>query len=156
MRSRHAPAALLLLLLAACAATSTAPPVATTRTMAAPVGQVRDRLEAAIRDLGLTPQPTQSGIEALTRGGAARDWAGCKRVLISYYQDRGARSTWVDPGAREARVTVSLATEGDGTRVSVDPEFSATYRDPFRNTPVQLRCPSTGVLEGRLLAAAGS
>ena len=53
MRSRHAPAALLLL--AACATTSTAPPVPTTRTVAAPVGQVRDRLEAAIRDLGLTP-----------------------------------------------------------------------------------------------------
>ena len=65
------------------------------------------------------------------------------------------RSAWVEPGAREAGVAVSLAPEGDGTRVSVNPEFSATYRDPFRNTPVQLRCPSTGVLEGRLLAAAG-
>jgi hypothetical protein len=64
-------------------------------------------------------------------------------------------SAWVDPGAREARVTVSLAPEGDGTRVSVDPEFSATYRDPFRNTPVQLHCPSTGALEGQLLAAVG-
>jgi len=153
MRSRYAPAAFLLL--TACAATSTAPPVATTRTLAAPVGQVRDRLEAAIRDLGLTSRPTQSGIEAFTRGGAARDWAGCERALISYSQDRGMRSAWVEPGAREARVAVSLAPEGDGTRVSVNPEFSATYRDPFRNTPVQLRCPSTGVLEGRLLAAAG-
>src|SRR4051794_16472559 len=153
MRSCHAPAALLLL--AACVTTSTAPPVPTTRTVAAPVGQVRDRLEAAIRDLGLMARPTRSGIEAFTRGGTSQDWAGCKRALISYYQDRGARSTWVDPGTREARVTVSLATEGDGTRVSVDPEFLATYRDPFRNTPVQLRCPSTGVLEGPLLAAAG-
>ena len=153
MRSRYAPAAFLLL--AACAAASTAPPVATTRTVAAPVGQVRDRLEAAIRDLGLTSRPTRSGIEAFTRGGASQDWAGCERALISYSQDRGMRSAWVEPGAREARVAVSLAPEGDGTRVSVDPEFSATYRDPFRNTPVQLRCPSTGVLEGRLLAAAG-
>ena len=57
MRSRHVST--VFLLLAACSTTSTAPPVPTTRTVAAPVGQVRDRLEAAIRDLGLTARPAR-------------------------------------------------------------------------------------------------
>jgi hypothetical protein len=154
MRFRYAPAALLLL--AACATTPAAPPVPTTRTVTAPVGQVRDRVEAAIRQLGLTPEPTGNGVQAATRGGASQDWADCRPTLIEYHQDPVPRSAWVDPGAREATVTVSLAPEGSGTRVSVNPEFSATYRDPFRNTPVQRPCASTGALEGRLLAAAGS
>ena len=152
MRLPYAPAALVLL--AACAGTP-ASQVPTSRTVAAPVGQVRDRVAAAIRDLGLTAQPTSSGVKAVVEGGAAQDWAGCQPQLIYYRQDSPPRSAWVNPDAREAVVTVSLAPEGSGTRVSVDPRFTATSTDRFRNTPVQRPCTSTGALESRLLAAAG-
>jgi hypothetical protein len=152
MRSCRAPA--VLLLLAACATTS-APPVPTTRTVAAPEGQVRDRIAAALRDLGLPPEPTRSGVQAVARGSASRDWADCRLALISSYQDDAPRHQWESPGARQARIEVSLAPAGSGTRVSVEPRFSATYRDPFRNLPVERGCASTGALERRLLDAAG-
>ena len=147
MRGRYAPAALLLL--AACATTPTAPPVPTTRTVAAPVDQVRQKVVTAIRDLGLTPETTPTGIEATARGSASPDWADCRRVLISYNQDEGPpRSSWQSPQARQARVAVTLTPEGQGTQVSVRPQFSATYRDPYRNFPVEHGCASTGVADG--------
>ena len=154
MRGRYAPAALLLL--AACATTPTAPPVPATRTVAAPVDQVRQKVVTAIRDLGLTPETTPTGIEATARGSASPDWADCRRVLISYNQDEGPpRSSWQSPQARQARIAVSVTPEGQGTRVSVSPQFSATYRDPYRNWPVERGCASTGALESRLLNAVG-
>ena len=154
MRGRYAPAALLLL--AACATAPAATPIPTTRTVAAPVDQVRQRVVTAIRDLGFTPETTPTGVEAVARGSASPDWADCRRVLISYNQDDGPpRSSWQSPQARQARIAVSVTPEGQGTRVNVSPQFSATYRDPFRNTPVQRGCASTGVLESRLLGAAG-
>ena len=151
MHARYAPA--LLLLLAACA-TAQAPQAPTSRTVVAPVSQVRDRVAAAIRDLGLSPQPTPTGVQAVAEGGAPQDWASCQPQLVYDRQSSPPRSTWVSPDAREAAVTVSLASEGQGTRVSVDPTFTATYLNPYRNTPVQHPCTSTGTLESRLLAAA--
>lgn len=151
MRPVYAPA--VLLLLAACA-TTPAPQVTTSRTVAAPADAVRDRIAAAIRDLGLSPQPTPTGVQAVVEGGAPQDWASCRPRLIYDRQISPPRSAWVNPGAREAAVAVSLAPEGSGTRVTVDPKFSATYVDPYRNTPVQRGCTSTGALESRLLDAA--
>ena len=154
MRGRYAPAALLLL--AACATAPAATPIPTTRTVAAPVDQVRQRVVTAIRDLGFTPETTPTGVEAVARGSASPDWADCRRVLISYDQDDGPpRSSWQSPQARQARIAVSVTPDGQGTRVSVDPRFSATYRDPYRNFPVERGCASTGVLESRLLDEVG-
>src|ERR687884_12648 len=101
MRTRYAPA--VLLLLAACA-TTPAPQVPTSRTVAGPVDQVRDRVAAAIRDLGLSPQPTQTGVQAAVEGGAPQEWASCQPQLIYYRQDSPPRSAWVNPDAREATV----------------------------------------------------
>jgi len=154
MRGRYAPAALLLL--AACATVPAAPPVPTTKTVAAPVDQVRQSVVTAVSNLGLAPETTPTGVLATARGSASSDWADCRLTLITWDQDDGPpRSSWQSPQARQARVAVTLAPEGQGTRVSVSPQFSATYRDPYRNFPVEHACASTGVLESRLLAAVG-
>lgn len=154
MRGRYAPAALLLL--AACATAPATPTVPTTRTVAAPVDQVRQKVVTAVRDSGLMPETTPTGVLAVARGSASPDWADCRLALFSWDQDDGPpRSSWQSPQARQARVAVSLTPEGQGTRVSVSPQFSATYSDPYRSLPVEQGCISTGALESRLLGAIG-
>ena len=163
MPPRCTPA--LLLLLAACATKPAAAPAPTTRTVAAPVDQVRDRVAAALRELGLTPEPTRDGLRAVATGEVTEAWADCPPLAVRSYQPplghlrrnrprHDAPSDLVPPGVRQASVSVSLARDASGTRVSLDPAFSATYQDTSMRQPVERGCTSTGVLEGRLLGAA--
>ncbi len=122
-------------------------------TVAAPVEEVRGRLQSELRSMGLGPTVTVSGLSAGSRG-APKAWADCQRLLIHDRTGFTPRSDWADPEGLTADVTVVLRPSASSTEVTVVPRYAASYRDIFRNLPVMGACPSSGVLEQRLLGAA--
>jgi hypothetical protein len=153
---RHAAlSAALATALAACATTPPPPPPPSGATAAAPVGEVRGRVERAMRELGLAPESSPGGLRADFGGGAARPWSDCPRILIDDRTENVVRSDWAEPQAREGQVTIGLSPAGEQrTIVTVSGRFAATYTDRYRNLPVSGRCRSTGELERALLQAA--
>jgi hypothetical protein len=149
-----AAAALATVLLAACATAPPTPPPPSGTTVAAPADEVRDRIERAMRELGLAPEATPGGLRAGFRGGTADRWSACPRLLVEDRTEGFPRSDWASPQAREGAVTVGLSPAGEQTIVTVSGRFEATYTDRFRNLPVSGRCGSTGELERALLGAA--
>ena len=112
-----------------------------------------ERAAASLSRLGFEVGPiTPLSVHAVRRGGADEAWAKCGRVLIVYDQDPQVRRSWVAAQTRAAEATVGVApAAGTGSIVAVDARFSATYLDWYRNTPFRRACPSTGVLEGKVL-----
>ena len=94
-------------------------------------------------------------LHAARHAGADAAWADCSRVLVVYDQDPQVRRSWVAPQTRAAEANVEVSPAADpgkpGTTVAVDARFSASYLDWYRNTPFVRDCPSTGVLERRIL-----
>ena len=59
-------------------------------------------------------------------------------------------------GRRSASLRIDLAPSGSGTAVTVVANFAASYLNPISNYPSERACRSNGVVEARLLDAAGS
>ncbi len=145
----------LLLLAVSCATRPPPPPVPTARTVPGSPAEVRARVEAAARRLGLDVSPEPSGLRAESRSAQA-EWAGCDPILVYDRDSETQRSGWASPGARSATVNVSLAPAAPaGTQVTVAARFAATYTNRYVNLPVIAGCDSAGVIERALLDAAG-
>jgi hypothetical protein len=56
---------------------------------------------------------------------------------------------------RQALVRVGLVPAGDGTRVEVQADFTASYTNPIRAETFTADCRSKGVIEAAALEAAG-
>jgi hypothetical protein len=85
---------------------------------------------------------------------STQGWADCQRLLIHDWTGFTPRSDWADPEGLTADVTIGLRPSAGSTEVTVVPRYAASYRDIFRNLPIMGACPSSGVLEQRLLGAA--
>jgi hypothetical protein len=142
-----------LALLSACASAPPPQPLPSTATVPASLEEVRGRLDRELRSLGLGPTVTSGGLTASSRG-VPGTWADCPRLLIHDRSDFATRSDWAEPEGLTAEVTVRLEPVAGGTAVTVAPRYAASYRDIFRNLPVQGACPSSSTLEQRLLEAA--
>jgi hypothetical protein len=140
----------MVLALAACATRT----IETSRTVPGDPAAVRARLEAELSRLGFRPASSSPGtsLEA-TDGTAAVDWAACPPVLVGA-GDNGARM--VTAGQRRAGVRVDLAPGDGGTAVTVAANFAASYRNPRSGNRFERDCRSKGIVEARLLAAAGA
>lgn len=130
-----------------------APPIETSRAISADPAQVRRQVEAELTALGFTRVGTQpEGIEA--RAAAAPPaWAACPPALVGDGDDRRRMAT---PDRRQAVVRIAIAPGTSGTRITVAASFTAAYRNPFSGYGSERACRSRGVVEARLLAAAGS
>lgn len=144
------------LLLAACA--PTAPPrgpSAASATVPAPAPEVRDRLEAELRQAGLEiVASTDGSIRAERRSAVPAAWFSCRRILVSDTQSDFNRQDWASPRGARMVVNVGLSPLGGQTSTTVVAEVLGLYRDRYRNLPFERPCASTGALEQQLLAAA--
>lgn len=147
----------LLLAAASCATMPPRPPIPTTRTVAGPPAEVRARVEAAMRGLGLSPEATGPTAFRAESRAARAEWAECDAILTYDFEGDGGsrRSGWAYPGARGAVVTAAFDPAEGGTRVDVSTRFAATYTNRFVNLPTTAACESNGVVEAALLGAAG-
>ena len=106
-------------------------------------------------DLGFTAIVNEG--KAIT-GRAVRapsDWAACSPALVGRGGGEHSSRRFVSVGSRQASVQVAFMSEGNSTKVDVKAAFSATYRNPERGGSFDRPCRSKGILEARLLEAAG-
>ncbi len=155
MRCAPGPVSLLALamLIGACVGAPAPEPPPASRTVPLASEGVRAAIASELRRLGfvVATEMTISG-----RSDAADPaWAACRDALVGDRMGDSRRVTWASPGARSAAVEVATGTTHAGTTVSVSARHAARYVDPFLALPFTRSCPSTGVLERRLLEAAG-
>jgi hypothetical protein len=148
-RARSLKVMAALLGLAACVA---GPPVPSDREVAGDPAEIRRRIEAELARLGLAPAAGGAGVLEAHRTGAPAAWAGCAPVLLGDGDDRYRMAT---ADTRAATVRVTLAPAPAGTRAAVAVRATGSYRNPFTTYRVDRPCSSTGLVESRLLAAAG-
>lgn len=147
MRSRLTVVAVLCL--AACAA-----PVETRRAVPGDLAEVRSRITAELARLGFTPTAGEGSVIEATAATAPDDWASCGPTLVGGGgPDESRRMATAE--AERAAVRVELTPAGGGTQVDVATEFTGSYRNPITSYRFARGCRSNGVVESRLLAAAG-
>lgn len=139
----------LLMLLAACAG-ERPPPV---RAVPGTPETADAKVAGALSRLQLVPRPAEagSGVAASIHSVPA-SWSICRPMLLA---DGDDRFRMVNPTSRQGSVTVITSPAATGTEVQVTPMFEATYRNAITGTSFQSACESTGVLEQKLLDAAG-
>ena len=148
MRSRLTAAAVLCL--ASCVA-----PVETRRAVPGDLAEVRSRITAELTRLGFTPTSGGGSVIEATVATAPDDWASCGPTLVGGGGPDESRRMAVAETERGA-VRVELTPAGDGTEIDVATEFTGSYRNPITSYRFDRSCRSNGVVESRLLAAAGA
>jgi hypothetical protein len=147
VRSRLAAA--VLLGLAACAG-----PGETRRAVPADLAEVRSRVVADLARLGFGPASTSGGgsvVEA-TAAAVPDAWPSCGPALVGSEPRRMATA---ETARGTVRVELTPVGGGGGTEVDVAAAFTGGYRHPSTTYRFERVCRSNGVLEARLLAAAG-
>jgi hypothetical protein len=82
-------------------------------------------------------------------------WASCPPAFVGRGGGDHSSSRMVSVRSRHAAVRVVLVPAGDAIKVEVVAMFSASYDNPETASGFDRDCRSRGVLEARLLAAAG-
>jgi hypothetical protein len=144
------PAAATAALLAACAGA----PSETGRVVQHDPTTVSDRIESEMRSLGLAPTMGEDRVISARSTNAPSAWASCGLAMVG----RGGTnksSRAVSAGSRNAAIRVALTPAGDATKVDITARFAATYYNPETAGSFEQSCRTRGVLEARLLAAAG-
>jgi hypothetical protein len=152
VRSRLAAA--VLLGLAACAG-----PAETRRTVPADLADARGRIVAELARLGFGPaSASASGGRSVIEAAAARapdEWASCGPTFVDVGGPDDA-PRMVTAEAERGAVRVELTpVDGGGTEVDVAAAFTGSYYSPITTYRFERTCRSNGVVEARLLAAAG-
>lgn len=144
---------ILTLLVGGCTRTEVSDPPPAARTVALAPATVRAALADELRRLGFAVATDRT----ITGRNDAADpaWATCRDALVGDRMGDSRRVAWASAGARIVTVEVATGTTDAGTAVSVAARHAARYVDPFLALPFTRSCPSTGVLEQRLLEAAG-
>jgi hypothetical protein len=148
MRSRLTAVAVLCL--AACAA-----PVETRRAVPGDLAAVRSRITAELARLGFTLTAGAGPVIEATATTAPDDWATCGPTLVGGGGPNESRRM-ATADAERAAVRVELTPAGGGTQADVATEFTGSYRNPITSYRFDRTCRSNGVVESRLLAAAGA
>jgi hypothetical protein len=148
MRSRLTVVAVLCL--AACAA-----PVETRRAVPGDLAGARSRITAELARLGFTPTSGGGPVIEATAATAPDDWASCGPTLVGGGGTDEARRMATAETERAAG-RVELTPAGGGTEVDVATEFTGSYRNPITTYHFDRACRSNGVVESRLLTAAGA
>jgi hypothetical protein len=139
------------LALAACAG-----PVETRRAVPGDPAEVRGRIVAELTRLGFTTSGGGGPAIEATAATARDDWASCGPTLVGGGGSDEARRMATAETERGA-VRVELTPAGGGsTEVDVATEFTGSYRNPITTYRFDRACRSAGVVESRLLAAAGA
>src|SRR3954449_2652993 len=118
-------------------------------------GVVRDRLLAEMRSLGMTVTSGDPGVTSARALNVPADWASCPPAFVGRGGGDHSSSRLVSVRSRHAAIRVVLVPVGDATRIEVVAMFSASYDNPETASGFDRDCRSRGVLEARLLAAAG-
>ena len=153
MRSRLTAAALLGL--AACT-----DPVETRRAVPGDAAEVQGRIVAELVRLGFGPaSASASGGGSVIEAAAAPapdEWASCGPMLVGGGgSDKARRMATAETERGAVRVELT-PTGGGGTEVDVTAAFTGSYRNPITTYRFDRTCRSNGVVEARLLAAAGA
>lgn len=143
--------ALALLPLCACMG----PPPETRRLAAGDDAAIRQRIAAEMTALGLVVAASDTGVLTGRTARASTDWAACSPALVGRGGGEHTSRRLVSVSSRSAEVQVVIAPAGDSATVEVLAEFSASYVNPERGGSFEQPCRTKGVLEARLLAAAG-
>jgi hypothetical protein len=148
VRSRLAAA--VLLGLAACAG-----PVETRRTVPADLADAQGRIVAELARLGFGPASGGGSVIEAAAAPAPDEWASCGPVLVGGGgSDKARRMATAVTERGAVRVELTPAG-GGGTEVDVTAAFTGSYRNPITTYRFERTCRSNGVVEARLLAAAG-
>lgn len=129
-------------------------PPATGRVVPSDPPMVRERVVAELRSLGLVPVVVGDGVITARASQAPADWASCSPALVGRGGSNNSKRM-VSVRSRQAVIAVALAPAGAATEVDVMATYSARYDNPETATSFERPCRSSGVLEARLLAAAG-
>ena len=86
---------------------------------------------------------------------APSDWAACSPALVGRSNGEHSSKRFVAVSSRQGTVRVVFMPEGEATSVDVGTTFSASYVNPERGGSFDQPCRSKGVVEARLLEAAG-
>lgn len=146
----HLLPAAIVALLAGCAGV----PTATDRVVPSEPPVVRDRVVAELRSLGLAPVVGGDGVITARASQAPGEWAGCSPALVGRGGSNNSKRM-VSVRSRQAVIHVALVPVGADTKVEVTALFTARYDNPETASNFERACRSKGVLEARLLAAAG-
>jgi hypothetical protein len=153
VRSRLAAA--VLLGLAACAG-----PVETRRAVPAGLADARSRVVAELARLGFGPaSASASGGGSVIEAAAARapdGWASCGPTFVDVGGPHDAPRMATAEAERGAVRVALTPTGGGGTEVEVAAAFTGSYHSPVTTYRFERPCRSNGVVEARLLAAAGA
>ena len=151
MRLRARCTTLAGLLLAGC---GLSPVIETSREVPLPPPAVEERVSDAIRDLGLgEPRSMAGGRLGVSLPHARTAWTSCPPQLVSGPDDERRVAT---AARRRGEVSVALAPlPPSGTRVDVTTRFIGIYRNQVTGYTFETPCRSSGVIEERLLGAAG-
>ena len=139
------------LVLGACAGT----PVDTRRLEAEKPDAVQRRVAAAMSALGFTGIANDGQVITGRAVRAPSDWAACSPALVGRSNGEHSSRRLVSVSSRQATVRVAFMPEGEATTVDVEVAFSASYVNPERGGSFDQPCRSKGVVEARLLEAAG-
>lgn len=145
---------------AACTGTAPAPVATRSGIVATAPLEARTRAAAELRRLGFAVHELD-GSEAPTlraelAAGADPAWARCEGIWTTDpFSDLG-RSRFVAAEGRRMIVVLRTSAVPQGTSVEVDARTIGLYRHAFTGETVEAVCGSTGLLERRLVAAAGT
>lgn len=143
-------AAAMAVLLAGCVS---APPPSS-RVVSADPTTVRERVQMAMRADGLVATVRDDGTIVARSLQVPGDWARCPPVLVGRGGSNESKRM-VTVRSRRVSLRVVLTPVGQATTIDVDADFSGAYDNPETAASFDRACRSTGVLEARLLAAAG-
>ena len=130
-----------------------AQPIETSRTVTADPAWARRAIEAELTALGFTRVGTEPERIEATAGAAPPAWAACPPMLVGDGEDRRRMAS---PDRRQAVVRIAITPGTAGAQITIAASFTAAYRNPFSGYGSERACRSRGVVEARLLAAAGS
>ena len=122
--------------------------VETTTVVAGETATARERVAQAFDGLGLTAS-TPDATRFTGRFDATSDWAFCRPIVVEI----GDHDRLVDMASGRVRVEVRYSEVAAGTRVTIEPGFTATYTPRGLGRSFERRCNTYGVLEQEALAA---
>jgi hypothetical protein len=134
-----------------------APSSPTGREVAVDPGTARERVESELRRLGFTLRQESGPLSPVAAELADSDsaWADCPLALARDPDPDSTRASFERPTGVRIVVVAQATTLAGSTHLSLDVLEVGRYRNPYVNLTFEERCRSTGILETKLLDAAG-
>lgn len=127
--------------------------IETGRDVAGDPAAVRSRVADELAGQGWRVATREGPMLTATIESAPGAWASCPPALVGGGDDQRRMAT---VNRRRGFVTVSLDPAASGSRVTLHPRFSASYRNPITGYGFERACRSKGIFERQLLDAVAS